>query len=159
MCNGVPWANCAGPSAGRQCKGNREAIWLHHALTRAVESTSRHLGWRVLEIFPWWSPSGKLSYAPPWQDTLPPPNRSMGTAGKEWPIKAWAPRLPHVPPFRQFPGHSGQGQATLPPVLGTGHQASSLAAFSPPRWLTVYYLYHWQSRLVNVALQGFGEDS
>lgn len=114
---------------GQVLEGN---IWLHHASARAVESANRQLGSRVLEVFPWWSPSGKLSFAPRWQNAPPPRNSSMGTAGKEWHIKVWAPWLPHVPLVRQFPGHSGQGQAIIPPVLRTGQQPGRLAAFSPP---------------------------
>lgn len=113
----------------------------------------------TLEVFPWWSPSGKLTFALLWQNALPPPNHCMGSAKKKWHIKVWAPQLPCVLPIRQFPGHSGQGQATIPPVLGTGHHPAVFLPSSPARWLTVCYLYYWESWLVNVGLQGLGEDS
>lgn len=111
--NCVPWGNCPGPGAGRQSE--RRGKLYASSMARMVASTSRQLSSCLLKFFSWWSPSGKLSFTPPWQSTLPPPNCSMRATRKKWHIKAWAPWFFHVPPVRQFPGHSGQVKPPHPP--------------------------------------------
>lgn len=160
MCNGVPWAKCTWPSAGRQCKRRG----------RPCDSTMPWPGW-------WKAPADSWRSDVCWTS-------SHGKALQENSVLSLRGRMPRhlqTAPWA-LPGRSGTSKCehrncpmcssldnsldilvrTKPPYPLYWEQDLSPAALphSPPcRWLTVCYLYHWQSRLVIVALQGFGEDS
>lgn len=126
---------------GQVLEGN---VWLHHASARAVENTSRQLGSHVLEVFPWWSPSGQLSFAPPWQNVPPSPNVSLGTAGKKWHIKAWAPCVWVI----CRPLDSSLDIQVRAKPLYPLYWEQTLLPSPRPRGFTVYCLFHWQSQLM-----------